>query len=604
MRDDPLFSQVPVGVIELDHSGRVMEVNPAGCRALCRSEETVQGATLLEWIHPSDRGAVHDRLDLVVGGEAQEWHARIRRGDGLPRLHTFLGVPVSSPAGAGRVLLFLQEGEEDRPGRPETGQLLRFLETLPGQFILSADKDGKVRYASGLERTHFMDSASALGNHYREFLGGEREGEESLEELLEAVGEGRPWAGLQWHRRKDGPSFPARIFAAPYRDPRTGHVLGMMLVGQDDTPAHRWRDQAERAEPLAQIGSLSTGIAKKIADSLADLEGSVSRLGLLAGETLEEGAAIRGGIAHFRRFLEAVAEFGNRGTLRRCPFPFPDLLHEVMDDFRARLESMGLQPEVELASDLSPVYADRAYLRRILEILLENALDAMEGTPDPFFHLELSNGRDGVLLRVTNSSAVLPLEWLEEIFDPFFTTKLGRPGLGLAVAQGMVRAHDGRLWAEMPEPGRLRLSMELPREAPDRVREYRPVPLNLSRSRRVLLVDDNEGGRQTTRAFLQKLGYEVQEAWSVRSALAQITNGQLPEVVVSDLRVSDGSSAWFLEEVGRLSPRLLSRTVLLAEDPEFEESESLSRRVGCPLLRKPIQPGLLLETLDGILGGG
>jgi CheY-like chemotaxis protein len=214
--------------------------------------------------------------------------------------------------------------------------------------------------------------------------------------------------------------------------------------------------------------------------------------------------------------------------------------------------------------------------------------------------MELGNVKDGVVFRITNSSALLPEEWLGEIFDPFFTTKEGRPGLGLAVAQGMVRAHDGRLWAEMPEPGSLRISLELPKEAPDRVREFRPVPLNLSRARRVLLVDDHEVRRLGTRGFLEKLGYEVREAWSARSAVAEITNGQLPEIVITDLKVSDGSGSWFLEELGRLAPRLIPRTVLLAGDPDYEAADEFSRGLGCSVVRKPVEPTQLLEVLDAV----
>jgi len=590
-------------MLVLDRAGRILNVNPAGCKAFGRPLDRLKGTPFLDWVHQGDRPAVEDHLKTVLGGDVTEWKTRIRRGDGLPRFQAYRAAPIRRAEGIEGAILFLGAVEEVGGGRPETQQLLAFMETIPGQFILTTDKTGKVRFSAGLERTHFLDSKSIIGAPYLKLIGGARDGEHTLDDLLREVGAGNPWAGLQWHRRKDGGSFPARVFATPHRDPKTGQVLGVLIVGQDDLAAHRWRDQAERAEPLAQIGSLSTGVAQKISEALSSLEETVFKLGSPNGQPSGEVETIHAEISRFRRFLEAVAEFGNRGTLRRQPYSLPEILAEVQERFQDRLETIGITPKMEAEPELPPVYVDRPYMARILEILLENALDALEGTAEPFLSLDLSNGTDGVLLKLTNSSPALPEEWLSEIFDPFFTTKEGRPGLGLAVAQGMIRTSDGRLWAEMPEPGTLSLSMELPREAPDRVREFRPVPLNLSRARRVLLVDDDENQRTTTREFLEKLGYEVQEAWSGRSALAQANSGQLPEIVITDLKMSDGSGEWFLEQLGRVSPRLIPRTVLLTGDPDYEAVENLSHQTGCPVVRKPIDPIHLLEVLDQVAMG-
>jgi CheY-like chemotaxis protein len=164
----------------------------------------------------------------------------------------------------------------------------------------------------------------------------------------------------------------------------------------------------------------------------------------------------------------------------------------------------------------------------------------------------------------------------------------------------MVRAHDGHLWAEIPEPGVLRLSLELPKEAPDRVRDFRAVPLDLSRARRVLLVDGQEARRTNTRSFLEKLGYDVQEAWSARGAVAEITNGKLPEIVVTDLKLSDGSGAWFLGELEGQAPDLVPRTILLTADPDFEAAGQLAHHHGCAVVRKPVEPTELLEVLDTV----
>ncbi len=599
----PLFRESPVGTLILDRAGRIMDVNPAACQIVARPPERIRGTSLLDLIVPSDRSQSEAHLREVQDGSAAEWRSRFRRGDGLPRVQEIRAVPLGREGVVDGLLLFLREVDAVRGGRPETAQLMSFTENLPGQFVLCADRTGRIRYSCGLERTHFQDSDSILGTPYRELLGGERDGEKNLDELLDEVGKGRPWSGVQWHRRKAGGSFPVEVFASPHLDRKTGRVLGILLVGRDISVTHKWRDRAERAEPLAQIGSLSSGIAHRIADALSRLDGAVSKLTSEVEGCDEDVQVIHDEVAHFRRFLEAVAKFGNPGTLRRRQIPLPEILREALALVDPRIQGMGVLPELEIGPSVPAVYADRGYLARILEVLLENALDALEGTFRPFLRLEVSNGSDGVLLRMTNSCAPLPEEWLGEIFDPFFTTKEGRPGLGLAVAQGMVRAHDGRLWAEIPEPGHLRLSMELPREAPDRVKVFRPVPLDLSRPRTILLVDDDEIQRAALRGFLETIGYEVREAWSGRSAMAQVTSGRLPEIVVTDLSMQDGNGSWFLDQLRRVAPRLLARTVILSGDVDREATEELSGQTGCPVLRKPFEPPQFLEVLDRVATG-
>jgi DNA-binding NtrC family response regulator len=126
------------------------------------------------------------------------------------------------------------------------------------------------------------------------------------------------------------------------------------------------------------------------------------------------------------------------------------------------------------------------------------------------------------------------------------------------------------------------------------------VPLNLSRPRTVLIVDDDEGHRTGLRSFLEKVGFEVVEAWSGRSAMAQVTSGHLPEMVITDLKMSDGSGYWFLEEMEREFPRLVRRTVVLSGDADHETAVRLSEDTGCPVVRKPFEAGQLLDILDQV----
>lgn len=600
---NPLFHESPLGILVLDRDGRIQNANPAACRCFARPRERLTGSTLTDWILPADRFRSQDGVEGALQESSSLWRARIRRGDGLPRVQEFKAVPLRREDRVEGALLFLRDLNEGREGRPEILQLQRLIENLPGQFVLVTDKGGKIRYSSGLGRTHFRDNGSVLGLDYARLLGGEREGEATVEELFREVGSGNTWAGIQWHRRKDGAAFPVEVYAAPQLHPRSGQVLGVLLVGRDLSEIRKWRERSERVEPLARIGSLVTRISREMEEGVCRLETALWETD--GSETLEPELqdSLAREVRALRGFAAGVAEFGSRGNLRPHPLDLPELVHEALERVEGRLGARDIHPLVEIPPNLPAVFADRRYLGCILDALLGNALDALDGDPEPLLKLVLRNGPDGVLLSITNSGAGISRDWVEEIFDPFYTSKEGRPGLGLAVARGMLKAQDGRIWAEVPEEGLLTLALELPREAPNRIRTFRPVPLDLSRARSVLVVDDDEAVRVSLRAFLEKVGYQVREAWSGRSALAELTSARLPEIVITDLKMSDGSGYWFLEELEREFPRLVRRTVILTGDADHEAADGLAQRTGCPLVRKPFELPELMEVLDQVALG-
>ncbi len=69
-----------------------------------------------------------------------------------------------------------------------------------------------------------------------------------------------------------------------------------------------------------------------------------------------------------------------------------------------------------------------------------------------------------MVLEVSDDGPGIPEETLARVFDPFFTTKgdVQGVGLGLFVAEGIVRAHGGRIVATNRETGGARFRIQLP----------------------------------------------------------------------------------------------------------------------------------------------
>lgn len=104
------------------------------------------------------------------------------------------------------------------------------------------------------------------------------------------------------------------------------------------------------------------------------------------------------------------------------------------------------------------------YLSQLMEILLDNALKY--STPGSSVNVRLERQVGGCLLSVENSGEAISQADLKNIFKRFYRADKARRseggyGLGLAIAESVVKAHKGRIWAES-EKGLNRFFVRLP----------------------------------------------------------------------------------------------------------------------------------------------
>jgi signal transduction histidine kinase len=107
--------------------------------------------------------------------------------------------------------------------------------------------------------------------------------------------------------------------------------------------------------------------------------------------------------------------------------------------------------DVALDDDVPLIQADQHQLMQLFTNLLINAYEAMGGTGRIAIGAgrvrleDGGDGRDAVLVEVSDNGPGMAPEVSEKVFEPFFTTKPQGSGLGLAIVRKIVDAHDGRL---------------------------------------------------------------------------------------------------------------------------------------------------------------
>lgn len=155
-------------------------------------------------------------------------------------------------------------------------------------------------------------------------------------------------------------------------------------------------------------------------------------------------------------------------TLRliAAPVPIRSVVNDVVHDLAKSIHERKLKVTVEHAPDTPNINADPSLIQKALHHIVVNAI---KYTPDSGAivlrtrPVLMERDRRGVEISVRDSGIGLDPEHQELIFEKFYQVgsvalhsssktafKGGGPGLGLAIARGVARAHGGKLWVESP----------------------------------------------------------------------------------------------------------------------------------------------------------
>ncbi len=210
---------------------------------------------------------------------------------------------------------------------------------------------------------------------------------------------------------------------------------------------------------LAGIGTLAASVAHELTNPISIITATVSNLrNLIQDETLSTEELLRyldivdQNAWRSARLIQTLREYSHPSRLELMPYSLNQIVeHGLTLVAYSYSREANVEIQADLAPDLKPVCCDPNQIIQVLINLLSNAYDAIEGEGGTIFIKTWAvQDEEAVAFSVSDTGPGVEPSILQKVFEPFVTTKtLGDGmGLGLAVAAGIVKRHEGRIEVE------------------------------------------------------------------------------------------------------------------------------------------------------------
>jgi len=213
--------------------------------------------------------------------------------------------------------------------------------------------------------------------------------------------------------------------------------------------------QAAKADRLAYVGTLASGLAHEIRNPLNAMNMNIQ---LIQEEIQERGQnedpdttemleATRKEIQRLERLVSSFLAYARPTQLQVKPTQINELISDTVAFLDPEIESSGIKLQLELDPQLPEVQADEGHLKQALLNVIQNGIQVLR----PNSKLEITTRKlngDRIMIKIRDDGPGISAEELKSIFRVFYSTRRGGTGLGLPIAQRIVELHQGKIEVE------------------------------------------------------------------------------------------------------------------------------------------------------------
>jgi two-component system NtrC family sensor kinase len=210
------------------------------------------------------------------------------------------------------------------------------------------------------------------------------------------------------------------------------------------------QEQMVRAETMAALGTLSSGISHELSTPLSVI---LNMTQLMKQEVKDDPALLKDmEVVEYEanqaiKVTRSLLGFARSTKSKKERIDVNWILEDLFKILEFQPAAKSVKLNKRLAPDLRLICADSGQIRQVFLNIILNAIQAMPdgGELDIYTGRSISEATEGVEITIRDTGMGIPKEDLADIFQPFFTTKEEGTGLGLAISYGIVKEHNGNI---------------------------------------------------------------------------------------------------------------------------------------------------------------
>lgn len=525
---------------------------------------------------------------------------------------------------------------EDREGFPETCEFLRFMDEIPGGFLIYfAEGDGQIIYVNQSLLNIFQcktrkEFRQLTGNTFRGVVHPE-DWDEVNKSIKRQIFENKFDLDFVEYRieRRDGTVILVEDYGHYIKNEAVGDIFYVFIGESTD---ERKRQQTEQKRLLAEaLGSANLAIKAKnaflsnISHDMRTPLNAIFGFTSLAKAWIGEPEKVAGYLDRIdtasRQLLDMITKVLDISALSNAAGPAEvecDLCKTVREAYeflmpQAKEKSLSFQLDCDSVKH-NIIYADQGKLQQLVLSLANNAVTYTNSGGMVKISLtekdELPNSYVVYNLVVEDNGIGIGEEFLGRIFEPFSREKnstlsgVHGIGLGLTIAKSIVDMMHGNIEVKSVVNEGSTFTVGLTFRAQPLHDASREEEVFSGTSLRILVVEDNEINLEIETELLERMGFTVEPAENGKIALDKVACASPGDydLVIMDLQmpVMDGWQA--SAAIRQLEDPTLAHIPIIALSADILASNK-GRAMECGIdacLSKPLDFTLLLEAIEKI----
>lgn len=266
-------------------------------------------------------------------------------------------------------------------------------------------------------------------------------------------------------QQRSGKTIPVSVIATEVVA-RDGAFVGQMYLLKNLSQIKYLQREIQKKDKLAVIGNLAAGVAHEVRNPLSSIKGYASYFKNLFEEDSENRAAAEvlvNETDRLNRVITELLEISRPSDIKPKSVDIQSVIDATLRLIQPdSSQHIKTEISINIADDAKEVIIDPD---RFVQVLMNIYLNSLQAMPDGgLLKTDVFAENDHLVIVISDTGCGMPEETMSQLFNPYFTTKNTGTGLGMAIVQKIIDAHNGEITVSSKEGKGTVITMYLPRK--------------------------------------------------------------------------------------------------------------------------------------------